>query len=78
MKGGVLFGMQGIEPITNATVRWTVADTSANTGVYINFCQRQKCKSIPLISINKTPTSSYEPPFLDSIFVIWYYVINFW
>ena len=27
-----------------ATVRWTVAATSANTGGYIYFCQRQKCK----------------------------------
>jgi len=29
---------------SNATVRWTVAATSANTGGYNYFCRRQKCK----------------------------------
>ena len=29
----------GLEPITNATVRWTSAATSANTGGYIDFIE---------------------------------------
>ena len=33
--------------ILYATVRWTVAATSANTGGYIYFRQRRKCKQVP-------------------------------
>ena len=31
----------------NATVRWTVAATSANTGCYLNFRRGRKCKRFP-------------------------------
>ena len=33
----------------NATVRWTVAATSSQTGGYLDFCLWQKCKSNPVI-----------------------------
>ena len=33
---------------SSGTVRWTVPATSTNTGGYLNFRQRRKCKSIPV------------------------------
>ena len=48
----------------SGTVRWTVPATSANTGGYLNFRQRRKCKSIPVPCSKKEDT----PPGCSSFF----------
>jgi len=49
-RGGLFIFILGNRTELNATVRWTVAATSANTGGYNNLLHRSKCKSIPFTS----------------------------
>ncbi|MBO5317887.1 MAG: recombinase family protein, partial [Oscillospiraceae bacterium] len=45
---------EGTRTHSSARLRWSLADTSANTGVYLYFRQRRKCLSSPVVS--KPPT----------------------
>jgi len=47
-----LFAKDRTRTHSRASVRWTLAETSANTGFYLYFRLRRKCKSSPASATN--------------------------